>query len=88
MRRMLSRLAIAAALVTIGWAAGRAQTTEPTFEIVVTAPGGNTTVECRRGCELSWVERGLNSNARAMQTFTYGCGASTCSSGRIGGWIK
>lgn len=88
MRRMLTRLAIAAALVALGWSAGRAQSTGPAFEIVVTAPGGNTTIECRRGCALAWVERGVNSNSKPMQTFTYGCTAATCSSGRVGGWIK
>lgn len=88
MHRRLSRLAIAAALVALGWAAGRAQTSEPAFEIVVTAPGGKTTIECRRGCALAWVERGVNANSQPMQTFTYGCSASSCSSGRVGGWIK
>ena len=86
MRRMLTRLVIAAALAASGWVAGRAQTTAPTFELVVTAPGGNTTIECRRGCELAWVERGVG--AKPMQSFTYGCSAATCSSGRVGGWIK
>jgi len=86
MRRMLTRLVIAAALAASGWVAGRAQTTAPTFELVVTAPGGNTTIECRRGCELAWVERGVSS--KPMQSFTYGCSAATCSSGRVGGWIK
>lgn len=72
----------------IGWAAGRAQTSAPDFELVVNAPSGGTSVECVRGCALSWVERGLNPNSGLMAKFTFSCGASECSSGRIGGWLR
>lgn len=88
MRRIARHLAVAAALLALGWAAGRAQTAEPSFELVVTAPGGETTIECRRGCELAWVERGLNPNSRPMPTFTFSCSAGRCSSHRVGGWLK
>jgi hypothetical protein len=88
MRQKLLRLVIAAALVLLGWAAGKAQTSQPSFEIRVNAPGGETTIECVRGCALAWVERGVNSASREMTTFKYGCSADRCSSGRVGGWLK
>ena len=88
------RLIIPTALVMllVGWAAGRAQGPgEPAFEIRVNAPGGETTIECVRGCTLAWVQRGVNPNALPQSTFTYSCtGAAApprCSSGRVGGWI-
>jgi hypothetical protein len=34
------------------------------------------------------VERGLNPNSGVMSKFTFSCGASECSSGRIGGWLR
>ena len=86
MARTITRFAIALALVGLGWAA-RAQTREPDFEIVVSSPGGETTVECRRGCEVAWVERGLNPRARSSATFTFNCTAERCLSGRVGGWL-
>ena len=90
MKRTTLRLTIAAALIALGWAAGKAQTGQPDFELVVTAPAGQTSVECRRGCELAWVERGVNPSATPQPTFTFGCGGTTnpCSSYKIGGWVK
>ena len=81
---------MALALVAFGWAAGKAQPAQPDFEIIVNSPAGETTVECVRGCEMAWVERGVNPAARPMPTFTYQCGgtAGRCSSSKIGGWIK
>jgi hypothetical protein len=70
-----------------GWAVGRAQSAAPDFELVVNAPGGETSIECVRGCDLKWVERGPNPNSGLMTKFTFSCGASECSSGRIGGWF-
>ena len=88
MKNTIVRIAIAGSLIGLGWVAGKAQTTEPDFEIVINAPSGQTTIECVRGCNLSWVERGLNSNATAGPTFKYGCGGGErCSSGKVGGWI-
>jgi len=72
----------------IGWTAGRAQTSAPDFELIVTAPSGQTSVECVRGCNLKWVERGNSANSGLMTKFTFACGASECSSGRIGGWLR
>lgn len=60
MIRASLRIAVVAALIGMGWAAGRAQTSVPDFEVVVNAPSGETTIECVRGCKLSWVQRGLN----------------------------
>jgi hypothetical protein len=79
------------ALVGIGWIAGKAQTSQPDFEIVVKASSGETSIECVRGCELAWVERGLNPNSQTMRTFTFKCSGGTgpyCQSGKVGGWIK
>jgi hypothetical protein len=88
MRRLVFRGAIAAMLIGLGWVAGRTQTPQPDFEIVVDAPVGETSVECRRGCELAWVERGINPAATPQRTFTFKCsGIYRCSSARIGGWL-
>ena len=86
--RPMIQCAVAVILTSIGFAVGRAQTSAPAFELVVDAPGGETTIKCVRGCELVWVERGLNTNASRIPTFTYKCNAPRCSSGRIGGWLS
>ena len=85
--RSRGQMVLAAILVLLGWVAGRAQTSAPAFEFVVDAPGGETTIKCVKGCELSWVERGVNTNAAATPSFTYRCTAPRCSSGRVGGWL-
>jgi hypothetical protein len=84
------RLVAVAVLICLGWVAGRAQASQPTFEIVVDAPAGETTIQCVRGCALSWVERGVNPNAQTMATFTFKCNAPSgrCSSNKVGGWLK
>ena len=89
MRTAFVRAALATVLVGIGWTARGAQS-QPDFELVVNAPAGATSIECRRGCELLWVERGPNSSAAPQQTFDFKCSgaAASCSSGRVGGWIK
>jgi hypothetical protein len=90
MQRTALRVAISALLIGLGWTVGKAQTTQPDFELIVTAPAGETTVECRRGCELVWVER-VNPAARRLSTFTFECSGGSverCSSARIGGWVK
>jgi hypothetical protein len=94
MRRTVVRVAFAVALLAAGWTAGRAQAQYPApdFEVVIQAPVGETVIECVRGCELFWVERGgPRPGAAPGPTFEFGCtGASVqqCGSGRIGGWIK
>ena len=91
MKRSISQIAIAAGLLALGWTAGRAQTSAPDFELVVSAPKGDVTVQCVRGCELAWTERGVNLRAARMSTFTFECEGPSpmrCGSGRIGGWVK
>jgi hypothetical protein len=90
MIRASVRLAAVAAFICLVWVAGRAQTSAPTFEIVVDAPAGETTIQCVRGCELSWVERGMSPNAQAMPSFTFKCNSPSgrCSSHKVGGWVK
>jgi len=89
MKRFVVRLAIAGFLVMTGWVLAKAQQSQPDFEIVVSAPAGKTTVECRRGCGLSWFERGLNPKASTMKTFDFGCtSGDRCASGVIGGWLE
>jgi hypothetical protein len=89
MRRTIVRVATAVVLLGLGWMTGRAQTTEPDFELVVDAPPGETNVECRRGCHMAWLERGINPAATPQRIFTFKCGGSAgrCSSYRIGGWL-
>lgn len=87
MRRVLTFCVLVAGLVAIGYVAGLAQTTQPTFELVVDAPGGETSVRCVRGCTLKWVERGVNPNDKAIQTFQFSCSGPRCSSARVGGWL-
>jgi hypothetical protein len=78
---------LAVALIFLGWIAGRSQTSEPDFELVVDAPAGETVVECVRGCDLRWVERGNRAAAGRDRKFVYSCGAVRCGSGRIGGFV-
>ena len=88
---MAKRIAITVGLVALGWAAGRAQTSTPDFELIVDAPQGSVTVQCVRGCELAWTERGVNPRAKPMPTFAFNCEGPAqlrCGSGRIGGWVK
>jgi len=90
MVRASIRIVAVSVLIALGWVAGRAQSSEPTFELVVDAPAGATTIQCVRGCELSWVERGVNSNAQRKQTFSFTCNSPSgrCSSLRVGGWLS
>jgi hypothetical protein len=85
--------AIAVVMTLIGWAAGRAQQppAAPVFELRVDAPAGETTIECVRGCELAWVQRGVNPAALPQPSFTYSCSGNApprCGSGLIGGWLR
>jgi hypothetical protein len=91
MHHLVSRIAFAVGLLAIGWTAGRAQTSAPDFELMVNSPAGDVTVECVRGCELAWTERGVTANAARMATFSFEChgpGVRRCASGRVGGWVK
>lgn len=95
MKRRIAITVFALALFGLGWAAALiAQNSKPDFEIVVNAPAGDTTIECVRGCNLFWVERGLIPNGKPEAKFPFGCSGvggtvvSRCSSGRVGGWIS
>jgi hypothetical protein len=90
MRRVASRIAIAVTLLGLGWTAGRAQSPQPDFELIINAPAGNTTVQCARGCRLMWVERGVNPYDTPQPSFSFACQGLVlrCSSARIGGWLK
>ena len=90
MAHALGRVVTVTALVALGWIIGLAQSTQPDFEIVVSAPTGQTTIQCVRGCDLSFVEGGVNPQAVATPKFTFSCGgpAARCSSARIGGWMR
>jgi hypothetical protein len=49
---------------------------------------GATTIECVKGCSLSWIARGLNPNSSPMAKFSFSCSdPSGCSSSRVGGWL-
>jgi hypothetical protein len=86
MKRALSRFAVAAGLVFAGWTVGRSQPASPDFELIVEAPGGETTIQCVKGCKLAWVERGVNPNSQPTASSSYACTGSRCLSGRLGGW--
>jgi hypothetical protein len=92
MARVALRGLLVAALIGVGWVAGRAQGTGPDFVIRIDAPEGKTNVECVSGCQLAWVERMVPESVTPNSTtFNYGCSNSPsarCSSGRVGGWIK
>ena len=91
MKRHALRIVVAAGLLALGWTVGRAQTSAPDFELVVNSPKGEVTVQCVRGCEPAWTERGVSARAARMSTFTFECegpGPMRCPSGRIGGWLK
>ena len=86
--RTTIQILVGVILAFLGWTLGRAQTSAPAFEFIVDAPGGETTIECVKGCELAWVERGLNPNSTTAKSFKYQCTGPRCSSGRVGGWLK
>ncbi len=88
MKRSLRMITFVIGALLTGWTIGRAQSAAPDFELVVNAPGGQTSIECVRGCDLKWVERGLNPNSGLTARFTFSCSASECSSGRVGGWLR
>jgi hypothetical protein len=86
--RIAVQVGIAMTLVLAGWALGRSQAVTPDFEVVIDAPGGETTIQCVKGCKFAWVGRGINPNAARIANFKYACTGERCSSGRIGGWLN
>jgi hypothetical protein len=87
MRRTLVGIVVAVGLLVAGWSAGRAQSAQPDFVLVVDSPDGKTNIECVRGCEL--VHARSADIARHLPTFTYTCrgSAGRCSSQEIAGWL-
>jgi hypothetical protein len=86
MSRKMPAVAAAILLFALGWvAAGMAQGTRPDFELIVDAPGGGTTIECIRGCNLAWIGRGVT-NEQPIPQFRYSCGGDRCNA-TVGGWI-
>ncbi len=91
MVRRTCQVAIACALIGLGWTAARAQGATPDVVLSVTAPAGETVIRCVRGCTLVWAERGINPNETPQATFSFKCrgaGVETCVSGRVAGWLK
>ena len=86
MRRNVAAVTLAMLLFALGWvAAGMAQNTPPDFEMVINAPGGATTIECVRGCNLAWVGRGVT-NEQPLPQFRFSCGGDVCKA-TVGGWV-
>ena len=87
MSRILRTLVLAAAMIALGWVAGRAQTSAPAFELLVTSPIGDVTVQCVRGCALREVNVANEFTARPPgATFGFAC-RERCSV-PIAGWTK
>jgi hypothetical protein len=87
-RKAIFRIIMAVFLIGIGWGA-KTQTRVPDFELIVNAPGGETTIECVRGCTLKWVERGIIGEVPPQETsFYFSCGGQRCSSAKVGGWLS
>ena len=57
MTRTVLRVMLAVGLFGTGWVTAKAQSSAPTFELQIDAPGGQTQIRCVRGCKLAWVER-------------------------------
>jgi hypothetical protein len=76
MKRMVVRLVVTAALVGLGWTAGRAaQPAQADFELRVTAPMGETDVTCVRGCKLLFI-RYTPDETLAQPSFKWQCGGA------------
>jgi hypothetical protein len=94
----LVQAAVLGLMLLAGWTAGRAQTSSPDFELVVTTTttdkGLDTSVECVKGCKLAWVQRGVNPRAARLSSFEFSCSGNNgnsvtqCPSGVVGGWIQ
>jgi hypothetical protein len=78
MKTTAVRLAIVAGLALAGWSVGRAQTQVAEFELTVTAPGGQTVIECRKGCDFQY-DVGNTANLPKPNTrFQFACTTQTC----------
>ena len=72
MKRLLPRAAITAALLTLGWIAGMAQS-RGDFELRIDASPGTTVVECVRGCTLIGWRDIENPRAGRMHSYEFTC---------------
>ena len=68
-------LCIVALVSLCGMGRGKAQNSSADFELIVSAPAGETTIECVRGCDLAWIERG--NPVISEPTFSFGCSGAT-----------
>lgn len=57
------------------------------LELLIDAPAGETTIQCIKGCRLSWAERVVNAAAAPATAFTYRCTAPRCASEQVGGCL-
>jgi hypothetical protein len=86
--RLVSRSFSIAALVSLGWLAGRAQTARPDFEFRIVIPEGKGYIECVRGCDLAST---TNPQLLPQDSFHFGCPHSadgSCTFSQIGGWVR
>ncbi len=89
----MARLALIAPIVFVslatGWAAAKAHTPQPDFELLVDAPVGQTHIKCVKGCTLLSVET-MDPEAKPTPNFSILCGGSSllrCPPERVGGWV-
>ena len=86
----LGRLGISVALIVLGWSVGRAQTTAPDFELVVTRHkgGGDVQVECKRGCSLGYASVGVASAKPAGKGVGFACKNEERCDVPFAGWVQ
>jgi hypothetical protein len=83
---------IALLLFGTGWIAGGiAQDIQPEFVLMVTAPAGETTIRCIKGCSRLEFTRTDYAPDPKPQKFEFGCRGSNvtrCSSGKVAGYLN
>ena len=91
MRRHILWPLIGTALIGVGWSVGYAQNAEADFEILVTASGASTNVQCVRGCALAGAGRpipspgsspGITLTCEPPDGLRGGCGSMRVAGGR------
>ena len=91
MGKQLVRLMIAVALVVIGWSVGRAQTTAPDFELVVTKHDGgmDMQVACKKGCTLGYINpQGVARKLVGRNDVGFACGNEARCDFTFAGWSQ
>jgi hypothetical protein len=90
MVKHFARLAAALALVALGWSLGRAQTTAPDFELIVSgAPATDVAVKCQRGCQLAYREsNGGFDQTKSRAAVGFACGNSGPCDVPFAGWVQ